>query len=207
MKIVGLSLTVGTKKILDKLSVNFFDGVVNHILGKNGIGKSCFAKACGGVLPYAGQIDVEGSDIAIIGSYTNIPSNLRLLDVMKIISNSRLSEELIKELRLGDIDQRKLIGKMSDGQKQKVKLMYFLSLKKQYLVLDEFTSALDKSSTAEVYDFLNLCVKKKGLTIINITHNLSDLEYMPGRYYIFDETGIKNVADKDAAIENYIKGV
>lgn len=28
--------------------------MVNHILGKNGIGKSCFAKACGGVLSYAG---------------------------------------------------------------------------------------------------------------------------------------------------------
>lgn len=207
MKIVDLSLTVGTKKILDKLSVNFFDGVVNHILGKNGIGKSCFAKACGGVLPYAGQIDVEGSNIAVIGSYTNIPSNLRLLDVMKLISNSRLSEGLVKELRLGDVGQRKLVGKMSDGQKQKIKLMYYLSLKKQYLVLDEFTSALDKSSTAEVYDFLNLCVKEKGLTVINITHNLSDLEYMPGQYYIFDENGIRNVADKDAAIENYIKGV
>ncbi|MCI6759384.1 MAG: ATP-binding cassette domain-containing protein [Clostridiales bacterium] len=207
MKIEAMSLQVGQKQILTKLSLTFQSGRINHILGKNGIGKSCFSKACAGLLPYSGKIDVDERDVTVIGSYSNIPSNLRLCDVLGLVHTNPQLDKLLEQLNISEIDPKLTIGKMSDGQKQKIKLLYFLSFNARHIILDEFTSALDKSSTLDVYRFLNAYLSNPQITSLNITHNLSDLEYLPGNYYIFSEQCIMPVDDKDEVIQRYIKGV
>lgn len=206
MKIENMSLKVGRKQILTNLSLTFPSGKVNHILGKNGVGKSCFSKACAGLLPYSGRIDIDESDLTIIGSYSNIPSNLRLCDILLLINNNPQLNQLADQLNISAINPKLQIGRMSDGQKQKIKLLYFLSFGTKNIILDEFTSALDKSSTFDIYNFLNAYLSSKQITSLNITHNLSDLEYMPGNYYLFDNQDIKKVNDKEQAVSAYIKG-
>lgn len=207
MKIENMSLKVGRKQILTDLSLIFQSGKVNHILGKNGVGKSCFSKACAGLLPYSGKIDTGESDLTIIGSYSNIPLNLRLCDILWLIRRNPKLDRLSEQLNISAIDPKLHIGKMSDGQKQKIKLLYFLSFGKKNIILDEFTSALDKASTLDIYNFLNTYFASEQITSLNITHNLSDLEYMPGNYYLFEDQTIKPVNDKEQAISAYIKGV
>jgi len=85
--------------------------------------------------------------------------------------------------------------------------LYFLSLNPKTIIFDEFTSALDKTSSFDIYNFLNEYLSNPKITSINITHNLSDLEYMPGSYYIFSDNSISKIEDKEQAIEKYIKGV
>lgn len=74
------------------------------------------------------------------------------------------------------------------------------------IILDEFTSALDKSSTLEIYKFLNEYVTQNDVTCINITHNLSDIEYMPGNYYFFSNKNIVIVDSKQEIIDLYMRG-
>lgn len=52
------------------------------------------------------------------------------------------------------------------------------------IILDEFTNALDKNSSIDLYEFLMEYKKTHEAVIINITHNLSDLEYMEGNTII-----------------------
>lgn len=209
MIIDSLSLKVGKKEILNNLSISFSSGKVNHVLGKNGVGKSCFAKACAGYLKYTGRIDVRTTDITVIGSYSNVPSNLKLKDLLIMLyrCNNQDVNNLITKLDILSIDNNMLISKMSDGQKQKIKLLYFLSLNPNTIIFDEFTSALDKTSSFDIYNFLNGYLSNNNITSINITHNLTDLEYMPGNYYIFSNNCISKIEDKEQAIERYIKGV
>lgn len=209
MVIDSLSLKVGNKELLNDLSISFPPGKVNHVLGKNGVGKSCFAKACAGFLKYKGKIDIKYDDIIAIGSYSNVPGNLKLKDLLQLLysKNNKTVNNLAAQLDILSIDQNSFISKMSDGQKQKIKLLYFLSLNPKVIIFDEFTSSLDKTSSFDIYRFLNKYLSNSKITSINITHDLTDLEYMPGNYYIFSNNAISKIEDKEKAIEKYIKGV
>ncbi|MBR5947579.1 MAG: ATP-binding cassette domain-containing protein [Clostridia bacterium] len=207
MQIDSLSLSVGNKQLLTDVSISFTNGRINHILGKNGIGKTCFAKACSGILKYSGTICIENQKPIIIGSYSNIPGNLRFCDILSIIKNNSKAKQLVDLLNIGDINPKMLVGRMSDGQKQKMKLLYFLSYEPKCVIFDEFTSALDKSSTLEIYSFLGSYLNDQRITSLNITHNLTDLEYLPGKYYLFTNQTIREVADKQEVIDEYVKGV
>ena len=74
------------------------------------------------------------------------------------------------------------------------------------IILDEFTNALDKNSALDLYHFLSIYNKMHEVVIINITHNLSDLEYMEGKYYYIHNHKIDHLESKKEIIEMYVKG-
>ena len=202
-------LRVGNKTLLEELNITFPKGRINHLLGKNGVGKSCFAKACGGLLNYSGNIIISDGLLSLIGSYSNIPQNLKLKNIITILIknfDNNLIKHLYKLLNFDNIPDNQLIKSMSDGQKQKIKLFYYLSANPTIIILDEFTSALDKTSTLDIYNFFNKYLNNPRITSINITHNLSDLKYMDGNYYIFDNKTIDLIEDKEEAVSRYLNG-
>ncbi|SFU85021.1 putative peptide transport system ATP-binding protein [Clostridium sp. DSM 8431] len=209
MRLRNYSLKVGNKILLDNLSISFENKVMNHLLGSNGVGKSCFAKSMVGMIPYTGIVeDIEDSPI-VISSYSNVPLDFKLPDIIKILEkkfDKKRIDYFYKLLKLDSISKEIKIKKMSDGQKQKIKLLCFLMPLPKVIILDEFTSALDKKSCLEVYSFLNDFVKDNDVTCINITHNLSDVEYMPGKYYLFNDRKIQEFDSKDNIISAYVKG-
>ena len=92
---------------------------------------------------------------------------------------------------------------MSDGQKQKIKLLFFLSKNPKVIILDEFTASLDKKSMLDIYNFLLQYTKLKNILIINITHNLLDLEHLLGKYYYISNQKITLYKDNKSLIKDY----
>lgn len=209
MRFVNYSLKVGNKQLIDNLNISFQEKIINHLLGNNGVGKSCLAKSCIGMMPYTGKIEDLCAKPVLIGSCSNIPSDLMLSDIINILKK-RFDKERITYfwdlLNLETVPEKIKIRKLSDGQKQKIKLLCFLIPLPKIIILDEFTSALDKSSTLEVYNFMNSFVEQNNVTCINITHNLSDIEYMPGNYYYFNNRNIIKINSKKEMIDVYVKG-
>lgn len=181
--------------------------MIHHVLGDNGVGKSCLAKSCVEMLPYSGHIEYSEEPV-LIGNYTNIPADLRLKDIF-ILLTRRHDQQRIQYfselLGLKTISENILMRRLSDGQRQRIKLLWFLIGFPKTIILDEFTTALDKSSALDTYQFLNTYVKENGVTCLNITHNLSDIEYMMGRYYYFDNQTITPVATKEVLFNLYVK--
>lgn len=94
---------------------------------------------------------------------------------------------------------------MSDGQRQKLKLLYYLSLNPKILILDEFTSALDKKSTNDIYIFINeYFSSNKDLIILNITHNLLDLDKLDGTLWYLSNMNLLKYTNKEDIINDYI---
>lgn len=108
-------------------------------------------------------------------------------------------------LNLENIDGKVLIKNLSNGQKQKLKLLSFLLADKNIIVLDEITNALDKKTVIEIHRFLNEYIHENPeKIIINITHNLSDLKAVAGDYYLFHNLGIQKYDSVEKLIEVYI---
>lgn len=208
MELLNYSLKVGNKKLFDNVNLLFSSNKINHILGSNGAGKSSFAKSCVGMLKYEGKI-VHNGDIILIGSGSNVPQEFTISDVTDLLKK-RFDGERVNELytllKMNNISDKLKIRKMSDGQKQKIKLLCFLSAKPQIVILDEFTNALDRMSAIDLYSFFNEYIKIEDLVVLNITHNLSDLEYMQGNYYYIKDRDIVMVDSKKQVIESYMRG-
>ena len=72
--------------------------------------------------------------------------------------------------------ENKSIGTLSGGEKQRVFLAQALVNKPNLLLLDEFTSNLDKTSEVECMTLVKEITKKENIITLCITHELSLLD-------------------------------
>lgn len=186
------------KPILKKLSATFYKGEKVAIVGKNGAGKSTFAKSLCQFLAAEGEIcyknqDISGDSIAEranrIGYVLQNPNQM--------ISQSMIFDEVALGLRLRGIDEAIVkektleilkicglysfrhwpISALSYGQKKRVTIASILVLSPEILVLDEPTAGQDQKNYIEIMSFLD-GLSKIGHTIIMITHDMQlMLEY------------------------------
>lgn len=88
---------------------------------------------------------------------------------------------------------------LSGGQKQIIALMRVLYKKPQLLLLDEFTSAMDRKTEKFV---LNLLKKlKSDLTIIFISHRLHSLPQIADKIYVLENGVISNFGNHKKLME------
>ena len=87
MELINYSLEVGKRLLIEETNLIFEQGKINHLLGNNGVGKSCFAKSCVNIIPHKGTIKLS-NDLVVIGSYSNIPSDLTLSNIIDIIKKN-----------------------------------------------------------------------------------------------------------------------
>ena len=70
MQFTNYYLKIEKKILINNLNINFEEKNIHHLLGSNGVGKSCFAKSCVGMINYEGEIQIN-NNIVLIGSYSN----------------------------------------------------------------------------------------------------------------------------------------
>lgn len=209
LDIQNYTLKVKKNLLLDQAHLQFEPGYVSHLVGKNGVGKSRLAKDF--ILNISGCLPKNLSAVTtVISSYSNIPEDIpsRLLfkSLVKKYDSVQL-EQLTTLLNIQNIPPNLLIKNLSDGQKQKLKLIAFLLEDKEMIVLDEITNSLDKTTVNEIHQFLNVYIKRNPTkTILNITHNLSDLNNVNGMYFLFQGKEIVKYENRDELIKEYIEG-
>ena len=187
------------------MNIEFSSGI-SHLVGRNGSGKSCMVKTLEKKFDYSGEVSVN--DFVIISSYSNIPSDLKWNDLEKVLNNDKCFIDKLKDtLNMENIDKNIQISKLSDGQKQKLKLLFYLMRKPKTIIFDEFTNGLDKQTTLELYKFIKNYINEfKDVICLNITHNMTDLYELEGKYYLIENNNIKEYTNKEIVIGKYIKG-
>ena len=200
LKLNNYYLSIKNKRLLTDVNVEFSEGRINHILGKNGVGKSIFAKS----------LMLDNENITVIGSYSNVPEDITFKELKKVLTKKfgrDKVEHLCSILNVSNIDEKIIHKRLSDGQRQKIKILVFLLFDKDIIILDEVTNALDKTTSKEIYELFNGYIKKNpNKVILNITHNLSDLNNMDGGYYLFEDCDIKQYNNRKELIDLYING-
>ncbi len=210
IKVQNITKLYGKQKALNDVSFEVNSGEVVGFLGPNGAGKSTMMKILTCFLPQtSGTASVYGFDV-----------NEQSLDVRKNVgylaeSNPLYYEMYVKEYlsfvaelhelknkteRVKEIisitglevEQRKKIGALSKGYKQRVGLAQALIHDPKVLILDEPTSGLDPIQLAEIRSVIKEIGKAK--TILLSTHIMQEVEAMCDRVIIISKGNI--VADK-----------
>lgn len=180
---------------IDRLG--FERGEIVGIVGKNGMGKSTFAKVvCGLARQTTGEICKNNKRISVPKRRKNS------LLLMQEINNQLFTDSVYDEIRLTSalkeeeqfctcmadmqIDQLKEKNphSLSGGQKQRVVILSALLSKKNILFLDEPTSGLDYASMKVVAKNITKFKAEKNLILI-ISHDMEFLEEVCDRVLAF----------------------
>lgn len=193
---------------IENLTVKIEPGSRIGIVGQSGSGKSTLVDLLLGVItPASGEILISGVKPAIAvqkyrGSISYVPQEVYITqdslknNVALGIEPSEVSDSRVREVlhQCGLLEQFRELGLdldseiggnarlLSGGQKQRLGIARALYTKPNLLVLDEFSSALDAATEAD----LNLELDNLGheITIIQIAHRLSSIKNSDCIYYI-----------------------
>ena len=182
---------------LKEVSLEVKQGQFLCILGRNGSGKSTFAKHLNALLlPTEGTLWVDGIDTKEEDQVWTIRKNVGMVfqnpdnqiigsvvdeDVAFGLENLGIpSEQIQKDVAsalegVGMTDYAKSSpNKLSGGQKQRVAVAGVLAMAPKCIVLDESTAMLDPRGRREVMETVKRLNKEMGITIISITHFMEE---------------------------------
>lgn len=187
--IKNLDLTLGQKKIFSNLNMHICYQEKVCLMGPNGSGKSSLIRCIlGNIESYQGEIKL-GSNIHLGYMPQEIKfsdDKLTILDYARSVSSldeTRLRSTLAKFLFYDD-SVFKRVGKLSGGEKVRLKLFELIQKKANFLILDEPTNHID----IETKEILEEALLEYEGTILFISHD---------RYFI------NKLADKIYNIEYY----
>lgn len=187
--------------VLNNISFSVSKGEFVVVLGHNGSGKSTLAKLLNLILsPQSGRIFIDGMDITSdsltddelysvrqrIGMVFQNPDNQLVSSVVE--EDVAFGPENLgvppEEIRKRVDSALQTVGmtefakhspsQLSGGQKQRVAIAGIIAMLPQCIVFDEATSMLDPSGRKEVMSAIEKLNKENGITIIHITHNMSE---------------------------------
>lgn len=187
--IENLDKKFGNVQVLKKLNVSIKKAGIFAVLGPNGSGKTTLIKSMlGMVLPDAGTIKINEkavlkqfaykNDISYLPQIANFPTNLTVKELIALIKDLRLKNadenKLIEQFKLAPFLDKKL-GNLSGGTKQKVNLVLTFMFDNELIILDEPTTGLDPISLLELKLIIKT-EKQRGKTILITSHIMSFVE-------------------------------
>ena len=189
----NLVLNIPYMKIKSGISVGIF--------GANGSGKSTLIKCITGLLPYDGEIFIDGKDIAktpsllaSVGILIEEPALYKDITGRKNIkyfcSDTTNMTEYAKILDIETILDKK-VSSYSLGMKQKLAILLACVKGKNLILLDEPFNGLDIISVEKAIDLLNIC-RSNGATILITSHQLEVSQKAIDEYYLLKNTEIFN---------------
>jgi zinc transport system ATP-binding protein len=174
LKVSNLSVKLQNQTILDNVSFTVKRGTALAVVGPNGAGKTVLFRALLNLVPYTGKI--EWSEKAKIGY---VPQNIDVDDI-PISVKEFLSfdadvgvESSLSLVRLTNKNaEGKTLGVLSGGELRRVLIAWALDDNPDVLLLDEPTSGVDHGSEEPILVMLDDLKKKKGITLLLITHDV-----------------------------------
>ena len=209
IEVADLCKTYGNQKAIDGISFKALPGSVLGFLGPNGAGKSttmkiltCFIPQTSGAAQVCG-FDVSTNSMEVRRHIGYLPEHNPLyLDmyvkeslgfigsIHKIDHAEKRINDVIELCGLGD-EQKKKLGALSKGYRQRAGLAQAILADPKVLILDEPTSGLDPNQVIAIRTLIRDLAKTK--TVILSTHIMQEVEAICEKVIIINKGKI--VAD------------
>lgn len=146
----NLRIVVGSRTLLDGVTVGIEDGTRVGVLGPNGAGKSTFLRALSGQREIDGGRITRAADtrVAILNQSDNFPPGISVRQAVHgdVPEHVWASNPAVRDIHAGllaDVDLAADVDTLSGGQRRRVALAHVLTQDAQVVVLDEPTNHLD----------------------------------------------------------------
>ncbi len=205
---------IGSNEIIANRDVSFSieKGELAIILGASGAGKSTVLNILGGMdTNDEGKVVIDGNDISgytsnelityrrndvgFVFQFYNLVQNLTAKE------NVELASEIVKDALdpmqvLKDVGLENRIdnfpAQLSGGEQQRVAIARAIAKNPKILLCDEPTGALDYKTGKQVLQILQDMSRKKGATVIIVTHNAA-IAPIADRVIHMHDAGVKNI--------------
>lgn len=198
IKVRGLSVNYGTKRVLTNIHLEIHSGNVYGVIGPNGAGKSTLFKSILGILDYnAGDIEVLGDEIDDVRKQIayvpqkdevdwQFPATVKDIVLMgrypykKLLQrldkkDNQIAEDAMEQLGISHLADRQ-IGRLSGGQQQRVFIARALCQHADIFFLDEPFVGVDITTEEKIISILKE-LASQGKTILVVHHDLSTVEH------------------------------
>ena len=195
VRIDGLVLEAGSRRIVDELSLQAPAHAVTAIVGPNGAGKTSTIEACMALRPrQAGTITLLGERVANApvagtsvmlqdgGLYPTARPYELLTYLASLYPQSLPPAELLQRVGI-DPASRATVRRMSGGEQQRLKAAAALIGKPRLAFLDEPTAGLDASGRQILHDLVRELVTA-GASVVITTHLMDDVEALADRVVV-----------------------
>lgn len=202
LNLKNLTVKVGKKEILKKISFSFEKGKIYAVMGPNGSGKSTLAYTLMGhpgyVVNASSKITFEGKNLIALkpeirakdGIFLSFQTPLSLSGVkvnqlLQLALQGKKDPLVIRnevkkfaaQLKINeDLLGRSLNEGASGGEKKKIEVLQAAVLDKKLMIFDEIDTGVDVDALKTIANFL--AHNKKGKTYIVITHYNRILHYL-----------------------------
>lgn len=211
-------------KAVDDINLTIRKGETLGLVGESGCGKSTLGRTILKLIPMtSGQVLYEGKDIAAYDKkqmwemrkkmqiifqdpYSSLNPRMTVFDLVSaplqvygIGSKEEQKEMVISILNDVGLDKQYLNRfphEFSGGQRQRIGIARALILNPEFVVCDEAVSALDVSVRAQVLNLMQKMQKKKNLTYLFISHDLSVVRHVSDRVAVMYLGSVVEVGGK-----------
>ena len=216
----GLSVSFGSTRAVRDVSTTVEQGEWVALIGPNGAGKTTILRALCGLLPFEGEVALEGRDVRatrrrelarLVALVPQIPETPPALTVSEYVLLGRTPHigyfategredrlaagRALERLDLLELAERSL-GSLSGGELQRVVLARALAQEASILMLDEPTSSLDLGRQQRVLELVD-SLRCDGLTVVSTLHDLTLAGQYADRLLLLDRGAV--VAEGPAA--------
>ena len=192
-----LQVELDHKLIVQNIDLEISVGEWICIIGPNGAGKSSLLKSLAGIIPSAGEMLIDGSNvrelserdracwIAYVAQEPVMPAGMRVFDYvllgrtahLKMLATEspkdlEIAHFVITELDLVDFIDRD-VATLSGGERQRVAIARALTQASPIILLDEPTTALDVGYQQEVLELIDRLRNEKKIAVISTMHDLT----------------------------------
>lgn len=225
-----LRRTTGWLKAVDRVSLCVRRNSIHGLVGESGSGKTTLGRLLVNLLkPTSGDILFQGKSIAHFNAdeRRRFRKNVQMLFQDPFLSLNpyrTVFQTLAYPLRRYKLAEQSLLGskvaelleqvalepaiadayphELSGGERQRVSLAAALSVEPTFLFCDEPVAALDTSARAQVLNLLRDIQKKRQLTLLVVSHDLSAIEYVCDEASVMYLGGIVEQANKESLFAN-----
>jgi fructose transport system ATP-binding protein len=230
----GLTKHYGGVHALEDANFELREGEHVAIVGDNGAGKSTFVRQITGVeRPTAGRIVFEGQEVEFhspvdarhvgieavfqdlaLADELDVPSNIFLgreevyfnLGPFSFLNEKKMfqrSREALERTGIKIPNLHNTIANMSGGQRQCVAISRAASFASKLIIMDEPTAALGVQETTQVENIIRT-LKKRGITLILISHNLRQVFNLVDKIWVFRRGRIAGMLEADKTDGNEV---
>jgi len=212
LELIGLTKLYGDVVAADQVTLDIAPGEFITLLGPSGSGKTTtLMMVAGFVLPSAGQILLNGEDIAfrpphkrnigmVFQNYALFPhmtvaENIAFPLKMRKWSREQIRQavrEVLQLVRLPGFEER-YPRQLSGGQQQRVALARALVFRPPVLLMDEPLGALDKKLREEMQLEIKHIQESTHITTIYVTHDQEEALTMSDRIAVMNGGRVEQV--------------